>query len=219
MGKLGRAPAIISVITILGSMGICLVSAYLTPASNDEPPAKTYGYSVPAAISGIAFAVGSQKLLLNVRAELEDVSSSSKVLRYGLVIMFALYGLVICLTPPSPPSFLLDILDAGSLSSCLASTCLFIHVAISFSINSQALVRRLVENHNIGWFLCTSLISITILIITLLVPSLASLTSLIGALTSIPLTLTLPIIFGVASAKRTGWRLRWVTIAHWLIYN
>ncbi|GMI04396.1 hypothetical protein TrRE_jg13266 [Triparma retinervis] len=209
MGKLGRAPAVISVTTILASMGICLVSAYMTTDPNPDSPAKTYGYSVPAAVSGIAFAVGSQKLLLNVRAELEDVSSSSKVLRYGLAIMSLLYGTIICLTPSSnPPSFLLDILDAGSLSSRLASFSLFIHVAISFSINSQALVRRLVENCNISWLQCTTIISVSTLITTLLVPSFASLTSLIGALTSIPLTLTLPMIFGVASTARVGWRLR-----------
>mmetsp|Transcript_12749 Transcript_12749/g.25967 ORF Transcript_12749/g.25967 Transcript_12749/m.25967 type:complete len:408 (-) Transcript_12749:6-1229(-) len=206
MSKLGRGPAAISIITMLSTLLLCLCSSR---QGDEDTPTPTYGYSIPAAISGIAFAVGSQKLLLNVRAELDNLQKSRTVLRRGLFIMFMLYVCIIILSPHNAPGFLLDILKPGSVESRLASTFLFIHVAISFSINSQALVRRLAERfEHISWYLLTAAVATTILTITLLIPNFDSLTSLIGALTSIPLTLTLPLIFGVAAEKLSGTRLQ-----------
>jgi len=87
---------------------------------------------------------------------------------------------------------------------------LLLHVGVSFSINSQALVRGLVEHEVAGgrWWVVNALVATGILLITIIIPFFASLTSLIGALTSIPLTLTLPIIFGASTEEhrsRWGW--------------
>jgi hypothetical protein len=80
---------------------------------------------------------------------------------------------------------------------------LLLHVGVSFSINSQALVRGLVEHEVAGgrWWVVNALVATGILLITIIIPFFASLTSLIGALTSIPLTLTLPIIFGASTEE------------------
>ena len=128
---------------------------------------------------------------------------------------FVLYAIIIILSPRDAPQLFLSVLPLGSLGSRVASFCLFVHVGISFSINSMALCRGLIDSFDgfgsaspasgssKSWWIISAIVAVTVLAIVAVVPFFASLTSLIGALTTIPLTLTLPIIFG-AAAKSGG---------------
>mmetsp|Transcript_10543 Transcript_10543/g.25166 ORF Transcript_10543/g.25166 Transcript_10543/m.25166 type:complete len:183 (+) Transcript_10543:314-862(+) len=91
-----------------------------------------------SSLAGIGFAVGSQKLFLNIRHELRHREESSKVLAGSLTCYGLAYGIVIILAGPDPPSFLFDAIPEG-WSRRIAGLLLWFHVAVSYAINSQAL--------------------------------------------------------------------------------
>ena len=106
-----------------------------------------------------------------------------------------------------PPSFLFDAVSAGN-GRRLAGFLLWIHVAVSFAINSQALcssidrikfhnvtIFSLHKHHRLRWAILTFLVSISSFFIANAIPFFKDLVSLIGALTSVPLTLLLPAIY------------------------
>jgi amino acid permease len=91
-----------------------------------------------SSLAGIGFAVGSQKLFLNIRHELRHREESSKVLAGSLACYGLAYVVVIILAGPDPPSFLFDSIPEG-WSRRIAGLLLWFHVAVSYAINSQAL--------------------------------------------------------------------------------
>mmetsp|Transcript_5372 Transcript_5372/g.8234 ORF Transcript_5372/g.8234 Transcript_5372/m.8234 type:complete len:554 (+) Transcript_5372:89-1750(+) len=158
-----------------------------------------------SAVASIGFAVGSQKLLLNIRHEMKDRKQAAPG---SLSISLSLFGLayvtVCLLAGPNPPSFLFDAIPAGTPRR-LGGALLWIHVAVSYAINSQAFcssVERVV-GHKLGrclfgprfrWTALTGMVALASYIVANSIPFFKDLVSLCGALTSIPLTLILPAI-------------------------
>mmetsp|Transcript_23472 Transcript_23472/g.26755 ORF Transcript_23472/g.26755 Transcript_23472/m.26755 type:complete len:365 (+) Transcript_23472:394-1488(+) len=163
-----------------------------------------------AALSSIGFAVGSQKLLLNIRHEFKDREQAAPhSLGIALSGFGAIYGIVCIIAGPNPPEFLFDAIPSGS-GRRIAGLLLWIHVAVSFAINSQALCSsidrlsfhrvsicsyKLNNLHKTRWALLTFLVAISSYMIANAIPFFKDLVSLIGAFTSVPLTLLLPAIF------------------------
>ncbi len=102
-----------------------------------------------------------------------------------------------------PPSFLFDSIPEG-WSRRIAGFLLWGHVAVSYSINSQALCSSMdqffsvsgkhweVINPRTRWFFLTLTVTISSYLVSNAIPFFKDLVALIGALTSVPLTLTLP---------------------------
>mmetsp|Transcript_42865 Transcript_42865/g.50151 ORF Transcript_42865/g.50151 Transcript_42865/m.50151 type:complete len:237 (+) Transcript_42865:1037-1747(+) len=171
-----------------------------------------------AALSSIGYAVGSQKLLLNIRHEMVNRNDSTKSLGIALLVFGGAYITVVQLSGPSPPSFLFDAIsrngENNNWNRRLGGFFLWVHVSVSYAINSQALcssINRLVTpmfggvaneqnsiNHNrpssVRWGILTLVVAMSSYLIANAVPFFKDLVSLIGALTSVPLTLLLPAI-------------------------
>jgi hypothetical protein len=110
-----------------------------------------------------------------------------------------------CSFHSDPPSFLFDAVGAG-LARRIAGFLLWIHVVVSYAINSQAIcasmdriffhkwgpVKDLEDHHR--WMILTGCMAVTAFFIANAIPFFKDLVALIGALTSIPLTLLLPAI-------------------------
>lgn len=103
-----------------------------------------------------------------------------------------------------PPAFLFDAIPVG-LNRRLAGFLLWGHVAVSYAINSQALCSSLDRSffHSVQswglnhrprqrWLILTFLMAFLSYIVSNAIPFFKDLVSLIGALTSVPLSLTLP---------------------------
>lgn len=106
-----------------------------------------------------------------------------------------------------PPSFLFDAIPEG-FGRRIAGLLLWGHVAVSYAINSQALCSSMdfflsasglssnswlsQASPRVRWFLLTSTVAISSYLVSNAVPFFKDLVALIGALTSVPLTLTLP---------------------------
>lgn len=90
---------------------------------------------------------------------------------------------------------------------------MWIHVAVSYAINSQAIcssMNRILFGNDtsaVRWACLTLCMSISSYLVANAIPFFKDLVSLIGALTSIPLTLTLPAIFyrRVFGGKTLSW--------------
>ena len=121
--------------------------------------------------------------------------------------MNCLFFLFLPIIYVDPPSLLFDAIGPGS-NRRIAGFLLWVHVAVSYAINSQALcssIDRLCfhrfslfglnTKHRFRWALLTLLVSISSYFVANAVPFFKDLVALIGAMTSVPLTLLLPAIF------------------------
>lgn len=160
-----------------------------------------------AALSSIGFAVGSQKLFLNIRHEFQDRKEAPKSLAIALTAFGAVYVLVCVFAGPDPPSLLFDAIASG-VQRRIAGFLLWVHVAVSFAINSQALCSSLDRlkfhrvtafglgrKHKARWGVLTLLVGISSYLVANAIPFFKDLVALIGALTSVPLTLLLPALY------------------------
>lgn len=115
---------------------------------------------------------------------------------------------------PDPPGFLFDIIPHGVIQRRIAGFCLWIHVAISYAINSQAIVAsidrifcynsnkfqhpfgvpKLTEDYQ-RWMIITGIIAISAFFVANAIPFFQDIVSFIGSLTSVPLSLLLPAIY------------------------
>jgi hypothetical protein len=140
---------------------------------------------IPSSFSGITFAMGSQKLLLNVRSEMADTSTSFKSVVWALSAYSSLYVLVVLLAPPTPPPLLMDAVTSPA-GKVVAGIALVVHIAVSFTINSQALTSlvRDISGYAGRWGYLSLCMCAVVFCVTLAIPFFADLTSLIGSLTS-----------------------------------
>ena len=217
MAMLGRSASVISLISLAIVVVQCLVAIQMGndrfSYENEEENANVDNslwqslVSQLAALSSIGFAVGSQKLFLNIRHEFADRDAAPKSLGIALISFGAVYLLVCLLAGPDPPSLLFDAISIGPQRR-IAGFLLWVHVAVSFAINSQALcssldrlkfhrvtIFGLGERHRARWGVLTFLVAISSYLIANAVPFFKDLVALIGALTSIPLTLLLPALY------------------------
>ena len=229
---LGRWPCIVSITSVVVVIVICLVATkpVVKIAANSDSVKRSSpsGYELAmrygTALSGIVFASASQKLLLNIRAEMVHPSQANTALCVALGIYGLAYILVTILAGSNPPSFLLDAVQQTNLKSA-AGALLWVHVAVSYAINSQALCSCLAHDDRAAlphtranslftlmkrrhkrlyWTLLTSSVTVAAWIVANAVPFFADLVGLIGALTQAPLSLLLPIIFYLRAVPRHG---------------
>lgn len=219
MATLGRAASVISLLSLAVVVLQCLIAIQMGHESfsyNDQNDVVldsdnlTFWQSIISqlsALSSIGFAVGSQKLFLNIRHEFSDRNESPKSLGIALFSFGAVYVAVCILAGSNPPALLFDAIPSG-LQRRFAGFLLWVHVAVSFAINSQALcssldrlkfhrvtVFGLGESHRARWAVLTFLVAISSYFIANAIPFFKDLVALIGAMTSVPLTLLLPAIY------------------------
>lgn len=160
-----------------------------------------------SAIASIGFAVGSNKLVLNIRHEMKDKRETPRTVGVALAVYGGVYVAICICAGTNPPSFLFDAIPQG-LSRKIAGLLLWIHVAVSYAINSQAICSSIDESlfchihafnlHHYPerrWFVLTAMLTVSSYLVANMVPFFKDLVSLIGALTAVPLTLLLPVIF------------------------
>lgn len=110
-------------------------------------------------------------------------------------------------TQTDPPGFLFDAIPPGR-GRQLAGFLLWLHVVVSYAINSQAFCASmdrlyfgsietwgLNKKPMIRWMFLTAGVSVAAFVVANAVPFFKDLVALIGALTSIPLSLHLPAVF------------------------
>jgi len=211
MANLGRSVSAISLLTLAVVVVQCLLSVeradYRSLENNDTTNVWTSMMRQFAALSSIGFAVGSQKLFLNIRHEFKTREHAPISLGISLSTFGTIYLTVCLLAGPNPPELLFDAINEG-IGRRIAGFLLWVHVSVSFAINSQALCSSidrlrfhkvkflgLNERHKSRWAILTLLVSASSYLVANVIPFFKDLVALIGALTSVPLTLLLPAIF------------------------
>jgi len=217
MANLGRSVSLASLLALLIVLVQCLFHHRNNTGNNTDIPQTRYIQEEEvddddgiwgkfSSLAGIGFAVGSQKLFLNIRHELQHRDEASKVLAGSLFTYGMAYVAVVLLAGPDPPSFLFDAIPEG-WGRKIAGLLLWFHVAVSYAINSQALCASLdhmlpsrganwynEKSSATRWFAITLVVSLSSYIVSNSIPFFKDLVALIGALTSVPLSLTLPAI-------------------------
>lgn len=177
MANLGRSASVISLTALFIVVAMCLVAIsrgekgleegenrmvkhtgrWLDDAQIEEEGTDSSSVSIPrqlAAIASIGFAVGSQKLLLNIRHEMKVRDNCApKSLGIALFIYGAVYVSVCFVAGPNPPPLLFDAIDEGPARR-FAGLLLWVHVAVSYAINSQALTSSIdrIGFHRVSFF-------------------------------------------------------------------
>ena len=202
LDALGKGAAQLSFASVVAILAIC---AKHTPTG--PPPVVVEDASaaaVAASLTTVTFAMITSKLFLNVRREMRDPREARKTLRYGIAAFTCVYVVVVFLSGPEPPRFLLDAVHHGT-DGRIAAGLLFAHVAVSYAINQNVLARTLERylGHTLsrkGWALMTAALTLSSLLIAVLVPVFSDLVAVIGALTSGPLGFAMPaLIFDLAT--------------------
>eukprot|EP00587_Corethron_hystrix_P009729 CAMPEP_0113301082 /NCGR_PEP_ID=MMETSP0010_2-20120614/2460_1 /TAXON_ID=216773 ORGANISM="Corethron hystrix, Strain 308" /NCGR_SAMPLE_ID=MMETSP0010_2 /ASSEMBLY_ACC=CAM_ASM_000155 /LENGTH=226 /DNA_ID=CAMNT_0000154647 /DNA_START=48 /DNA_END=725 /DNA_ORIENTATION=+ /assembly_acc=CAM_ASM_000155 len=226
MAHLGRCATVVSLTSLAVAVVQCVLATRMQKTDRRLVSSSEAGVLQQfSAAAGIIFAVGSQKLLLNIRADMSDPSAAPASLAGALVIFGFSYLVVTLTSGEDPPSFLFDAVPGG-IGRRLTGAMLWIHLSVSFAINSQALCSYVMsefldkmDGNNIyeeedinkrqrqsGWLLLTLWVSTSAYVVANAIPFFDDLVSLVGALTSIPLTLTLPaVIDRRVSRDRAGW--------------
>ena len=204
LDALGKGAAQLSFASVVAILAIC---ARHTPTG--PPPVVVEDASaaaVAASLTMITFAMITSKLFLNVRREMRDPREARKTLRYGIAAFTCVYVVVVFLSGPEPPRFLLDAVHHGT-DGRVAAGLLFAHVAVSYAINQNVLARTLERylGHTLsrkGWALMTAALTLSSLLIAVLVPVFSDLVAVIGALTSGPLGFAVPaLLFDLATRE------------------
>lgn len=213
MANLGRTVSAVSLMALLIVVVQCLVALQQvgdgqgngTNQQGEVPNDTRTVVAQMSAMASIAFAVGSQKLLLNIRHEMEDRRQAAPLsLSIALFVYGLTYAIVCFIAGDKAPSFLFDSIPAGP-GRKVAGLLLWVHVSVSYAINSQALCSSLdrLLGHQLKmegqdrfrWAIFTALVALSSYLVANAVPFFKDLVALCGALTSIPLTLLLPAIF------------------------
>jgi hypothetical protein len=123
----------------------------------------------------------------------------------SLTAFGSFYVIIVLAAGSRPPAFLFDAIPAG-LNRRIAGLLLWAHVVVSYAINSQAIcssMDRLIGyrvtsdsmSSSQRWLILTCVMAAAAYTVANAIPFFQDLVALIGALTSIPLTLLLPAVF------------------------
>jgi len=214
MAKLGRTASIISLLSLGVVVTQCLFfsrSYVETRNSADKNEDDVGGLRLflrkLSALGSIGFAVGSQKLFLNIRHEFAHRKEAPKSLAVSLTTFGGFYVFIIAMAGDHPPGFLFDTIPRGTVNRQAAGFFLWVHVAVSYAINSQAICASMDRNFfsrwapvrlwsdERRWRALTAIMASTAFFIANAVPFFKDLVAFCGALTSVPLTLLLPAVF------------------------
>ena len=142
MATLGRAASIISLLALAVVVVQCLWEVHQQEEQGvlyqDAPAVEA---PVPvlrqlSSLGGIGFAMGSQKLFLNIRHELKDRSEAPKTLGASLLTFGVVYVATCWLAGPHAPSFLFDAIPQHTLNRRVAGILLWMHVVVSYGTNT-----------------------------------------------------------------------------------
>ena len=100
--------------------------------------------------------------------------------------------------PIDVPSFLFDVIPEGTIQRRIAGFLLWVHVSVSYAINSQAFCSSIISggnNSRIQWAMVTFFIACSSYLVSNAIPFFKDLVAITGALTSVPLTLLLPALY------------------------
>lgn len=217
MANLGRSASLISLGALFIVVAQCLFSLERSEIVVPPPSTKSTIWAKFSAVASIGFAVGSQKLLLNIRHELQDRHAAPKSLGLSLSVFGSVYVAICLLAGPTPPSFLFDALPSKSLNRRIGGLLLWIHVVVSYAINCQAITSSmdrlffhrtkfwgLDSKPAVRWACLTLMLTISSYLVANAVPFFKDLVALIGALTSVPLTLLLPAVLWRKAQRMAG---------------
>jgi amino acid permease len=213
MARLGRTASLLSLAALFIVVMQCMVAVHQADRYRPAEPVEAstdFGkeHSILrklSALGSIGFAVGSQKLFLNIRHELSDRKAAPRSLAMSLSAFGTFYVVIALAAGSHPPAFLFDAIPAG-LNRRIAGLLLWAHVVVSYAINSQAICSSMdrlvwyrVTSDTISasqrWLILSSLMVVAAYTVANAIPFFQDLVALIGALTSVPLTLLLPAIF------------------------
>ena len=203
LDALGKGAAQLSFASVVAILAICA-----RHTQNGPPPVVAQDASaaaVAASLTTVTFAMITSKLFLNVRREMRDPREARRTLRYGVAAFTLVYIVVVFMSGPEPPRFLLDSVGRHSTDARVAAALLYCHVAVSYAINQNVLARTLERAlgdtvSRKGWALMTAALTLSSLLIAILVPVFSDLVSVIGALTSGPLGFAMPaLLFDLAT--------------------
>jgi amino acid permease len=230
MARLGRAASVVSLsalaIVVAQCLYFCRIPQQQLPEQQPEnvvaapedveDTSTSLSFFSPTTVSillklsatgSIGFAVGSQKLLLNIRHEFANRSEAPQSLAMSLLVIGTCYVFIIVAAGPNPPGFLFDAIPQGSVDRRIAGFLLWIHVVVSYAINSQAICssmdRIFFYDWNViqhwserrRWMMITGITSASAFFVANAIPFFKDLVAFIGALTSVPLTLLLPAVY------------------------
>lgn len=214
MARLGRTASVVSLLSLSVVVAQCLFfSQYNGVADNkvDEFEDDVGGIRLLlrqlSALGSIGFAVGSQKLFLNIRHEFAERQNAPKSLAVSLTAFGSFYVFIVVMAGDNPPGFLFDTIPRGNIQRQVAGFFLWVHVAVSYAINSQAICSSMDRNFfsrwgPVGlwsderrWTALTLIMATAAFFISNAVPFFKDLVAFCGALTSVPLTLLLPAVF------------------------
>jgi len=221
MARLGRTATVLSLSALLIVVLQCLWECQQQQTTNipaNDPSEKSLLRQC-SALGSIGFAVGSQKLLLNIRHELSDRRVAPKSLAMALSVFGTCYVLIILAAGKHPPSLLLDAIPQHTINRRIAGILLWAHVVVSYAINSQAIcssMDRLIWHRlfsdtasaKVRWMMLTVVLAVAAYTVANAIPFFKDLVALIGSVTSVPLTLLLPALFW---RRHLGVPLLWPT--------
>ena len=221
MARLGRTASVISLSALAIVVAQCLYFANFdspssvtttndnsTTSQNDDDSYESINLLRKwSAMGSVGFAVGSQKLFLNIRHEFADRSKAPQSLGIALAAFGSFYVFIALAAGKNPPGFLFDGIPAHTIHRRLAGFFLWVHVVVSYAINSQAIcasmdriffyqwgpVRNWPDTRR--WMLLTGIMAVTAFFVSNAIPFFKDLVAFIGSLTSVPLTLLLPAVF------------------------
>ena len=214
MAKLGRTASNVS----LSALGVVLLQCLYFSRTNtnandgsDNFEGNAVGLRLllrqMSACGSIGFAVGSQKLFLNIRHEFANRSDAPKSLGMALATFGSVYVFIVLAAGENPPGMLFDAIPRGTIHRQAAGLFLWIHVVVSYAINSQAICASMDRNFFGGWepvltwsdrrrwTALTAFMASSAFFVANAVPFFKDLVAFCGALTSVPLTLLLPAVF------------------------
>lgn len=214
MARLGRSASTISLTALGIVVAQCLYSSNFAPtlATFPSPDKGDSAESVNlmrqfSAMGSIGFAVGSQKLFLNIRHEFADRTKAPSSLAIALSAFGSFYIFIVLAAGNHPPGFLFDAIPINTLQRRLAGFFLWVHVVVSYAINSQAICASMDRiffyqwgpvqawSDEQRWMLLTGIMASTAFIVANAIPFFKDLVAFIGSLTSVPLTLLLPAVY------------------------
>jgi hypothetical protein len=150
MARLGRTASILSLTALFIVVGQCLVAIHQNDIDDDDSNNNSRNNSMPqkgeddkssersiwrklSAMGSIGFAVGSQKLFLNIRHEFANRAEAPKSLAISLTAFGTIYVLVVLAAGSNNPhhGFLFDAIPGGGWNRRIAGLLLWAHVVVS----------------------------------------------------------------------------------------
>jgi len=169
------------------------------------------------AFSGFFFAYSAQQLFLEMQAEMREPRHFPRTLHVALLGMLAVYLGITLITYTTchadTPDYLLNVVPQGPWLR-VVGVLMLLHMLVSYTISQQVFTRGLfcvsgcMAGLEMGvkgrllWFLATTALAGSTMVVANGIPKFDHLVDLIGALLVVPLCFILPVIFFVAHLYR-----------------